>query len=230
MAVPAGDPADDLKTLIPDSAVTDPEGWAKTAPGAGDATAPVPAAATAPAAGLAKAPGAVDPVAPLAELPGATLPWPDTEPAPPALASLPPDPDVTADLAAGSGPPAVALAKGDEERISDHLVMVFPARRDAFPERGAFIGRFKQLSALQKYGSNDASIAQVAARARADKELIGRLLQVYGYYDSLVLQTVGKPGLADKPGQPDAAVRFDVEPGPRYRFGAIDLGLLDQTG
>ena len=215
-AAPAVDPAADLKTLIPDSAVADPEGWAGG----------TPAAVQAPSA----APGTVDPAAPLAELPGATLPWPDTAPAPPALASLPPDPDVAADLAAVNDAPAVTLAKGDEERVSDRLVMVFPARRDAFPERGAFIDRFRQLSAVERYSTNDASIAQVAARARADKELIAQLLKVYGYYDPLVVQTVGRPGLADNAGKSDTAVRFDIEPGPRYRFGAIDLGQLDRTG
>lgn len=220
VVLPPVDPATELKSLIPDSAVTDPEGWAKAAPAAGEASAPASAAQNA----------AVDPAAPLAELPGTALPWPDSVPPPPALASLPADPDVAQELAASGDKPAVTLAKGDEERISDHLVLVFPARRNSFPERGTFIGRFKQLSTLQKYDSNDASIAQVAARARADKDLIGRLLQVYGYYNSLVVQTVGKPGLAETGGKTDTAVRFDIEPGPRYRFGAIDLGQLDQTG
>jgi len=232
----------DLRDLIPDAALADPEAWAKGAPvppGEPTPVAPTPVAPTpvapAPVASATSAAGPVDPAAPLAEWPGMTVPWPETMADKPALASLPPDPEVTA-LAGqpADGQPQV-LTAGDEVRVSDHLSLVFPARLQTFPERPAFVDRFAKLSALQRYDSRDATFAQVSARARADRDLITQLLRIYGYYEALVTQTVGKGGAtATGSGGPEAradvAVRFDIEPGTRFRFGTIDLGRLDQAG
>ena len=195
-------PDAELRDLVPDSAVTDPEGWARSAPND-------PAEAVLP-------PATVDPAAPLAEIP--------------ALASLPPDPDVAEAAAQAAALPPVTAASGDAVKVSDHLSLVFPARLQTFPERSAFLDRFRLLSVLEKYDSGDATIAQVSARARADRDLIGQLLRLYGYYDALVTQTVSKGDAAASEARTDIAVRFDIEPGTRYRFGAIDLGRLDQTG
>jgi translocation and assembly module TamA len=71
------------------------------------------------------------------------------------------------------------------------------------------------------------------SRARADKDLIERLLRIYGYYDAIVLQAVGN----GDPGQAGAqiadgaqvAVRFDVVPGARYHVGVLDLGTIAAT-
>ena len=209
-------PDAELRDLVPDSAVTDPEGWARSAPND-------PAEAVLP-------PATVDPAAPLAEMPGQTVPWPDAAPEIPALASLPPDPDVAEAAAQAAALPPVTAASGDAVKVSDHLSLVFPARLQTFPERSAFLDRFRLLSVLEKYDSGDATIAQVSARARADRDLIGQLLRLYGYYDALVTQTVSKGDAAASEARTDIAVRFDIEPGTRYRFGAIDLGRLDQTG
>ena len=221
----AQDAEPELKDLIPDTAVADPEGWAKDT--------------TAGNAGLAVPAIAVDPASPLAELPGFALPWPDTLAQPPALASLPPEPDVAAALAeAAANPEPDGTIQGEEIKVADHLVLVFPANLATFPERAAFLDRFRALSTLKKLDTDKDSIAQVAARARADRDLITRLLRIYGYYDAIVTQTVGNPDVkggelveAPRNGEAqDIAVRFDVVPGDRYRFGAIDLGNLAAAG
>ncbi|MBC2668299.1 autotransporter assembly complex family protein [Novosphingobium piscinae] len=208
-------PDADLRELIPDNAVADPEAWAGAS---GDAS-----VAETPA-------GRVDPTAPLAELPGMTLPWPDaTEPVP-VLAALPPDPDLAAEGTTAVTLPESTVASGEEIKVSGHLTLVFPPRLQTFPERATFIDRFSALSTLLKYDNKEATFAQVAARARADRELIAQLLRIYGYYDALVTQTVGKGDLTAAEVGTDVMVRFDVEPGPRFRFGAIALGQLDRAG
>ena len=214
-------PADaELKDLIPDSAVSDPEGWAKSAPPASPGV-PAPAEPAAP-----------DPVAPLADLPGLTLPWPDTLPQPPALASLPAEPDVAEALASERRAPRPDAARtGEAVKVGDHLTLVFPQSFKAFPEQGAFMDRFRALSALRKYDTEKDTIAQVSARARADKDLLERLLRIYGFYDAVVTQAVGNPRLPGGGGDTaDAAVRFFIAPGERYHFGAIDLGNLAAAG
>jgi translocation and assembly module TamA len=60
--------------------------------------------------------------------------------------------------------------------------------------------------------------------------LLERLLRIYGYYQAEVVQSVS--GI--EPGQEVAAttakVRFDIVPGPRFRFGAVELAGLDAAG
>lgn len=210
-----------LKDLIPDSAVANPEAWAGQ--GSADAAAPPVAPAAEP-----------DPSSPLAELPGITVPWPDGAAAQPALASLPAEPDTAEALAQAQAiapaSPEFAAGKGEEVRVSDHLALVFPADLATFPERDEFLGRFKALSALERLDSDKDTIAQVAARARADRELLAQLLRIYGYYGAVVSQTVGNGDLASAQPETDVAVRFDVLPGARFRFGAIDLGNLAAAG
>jgi len=211
----AADP--ELKDLIPDAAVADPEGWAKQ----GARTDGTPPVAAQP-----------DPSSPLAVDPGITVPWPDGAPVP-ALASLPPDPDADQALAQAKAiaPPSAELAAGEGEtvKVSDHLTLVFPARVETFPERDSFLDRFRSLSSLRKFDSDKDTVAQVAARARADRELLEKLMRIYGYYDASVSQTVGN-GALERKSEADVAVRFDIIPGPRYRFGAIDLGNLAAAG
>ena len=221
MILPEADPDAELKALIPDTAVADPDSWARQTQAAGTSS-----GAAAPT---------VDPAAPLADVPGFVLPWPDTQPAPPALVSLPPDPDVAAELAAEAASPVpAAVPMGEEIKLGDHLTLVFPANLATFPERGAFLDRFRELSTLRKLDSNKDTIAQTAARARADRDLLERLLRIYGYYDAVVSQTVGNPNLQTSApidsAQSEVAVRFDIVPGNRYKFGAIALGDLAQTG
>lgn len=212
------DPDADLKDLIPDSAVADPEGWAK-APAQQEVAPAQPLPDALPDSG-----------APLADLPGFTLPWPDENLAPtPALADLAPDPDIEQALAEVPGLPDPAPVKGEDIRLAHGVTLSFPPV-DAIPERAEIAARFEALSALNQYAKSDDTAAQIAARARADKDLLEQVLRVYGYYDADVAQSV--VGIA--PGESQASrgieVRFGVAPGPRYKFGAVELGSLAQTG
>lgn len=104
--------------------------------------------------------------------------------------------------------------------ISDQLVLAFPADLASFAIRDAFIARFAALSTIRGFEDDETNVAQLAARARADEQLLGNLLRNFGYYDGQVIRTL-EP-VADGDALP--RVRFDLVPGPRYRFGRIDLG------
>ena len=154
-------------------------------------------------------------------MPGVDIPWPEHQELP-QLAPLEPETDIQfADF--DDELPRVEM--GDEERISDELVLVFPSERALFPHHDEFIDRFEQLSTIEEL-DDDNNAARLAAQARADEDLLNRMLRVYGYYDALVFRSVGgiEPGQEAAAGQP--TVRFDIVPGDQYRFGAIDLGDL----
>lgn len=199
--------AQSLEDLIPDSAVENPEAWAQQS----EATAAVPEAA-------------IDPDTPTDELPGVTLAWPDA-------IELPPLPDLGAEEEVqyadlGLDGPQLTFADAQIERISDDLVLGFPQVEPAFGESPDFTARFSSLSTVKQLDSDSDNLAQLGARAREDQDLLENLLRVYGYYDGQVIRSVG----AVEPGQAAASenpqVRFDIVPGTRYTYGAIDLGNL----
>ena len=203
-----------LEALIPDSAVANPEGWAK-------------AQAASPSAEAQ-----LDPSSPMAQLSDFSLPWPDDDMALPTLVSLEPDSDVAAALAVQEQiDPLTLRESGDASNLSGQIALVFPPDAAAFPERGAFETRFTALSTtLTLSQGKDDTLAQLAVRAKADRTLLQRLLTIYGYYDGEVFQTVGgaEPGVeaADLAGR----VRFDIIPGARFRFGVVNLADLPATG
>lgn len=224
-----------LEDLIPDSAVADPESWA----GQG-----VPAAERQDAAGADPLPD-LQADSPLAEMPLIDIPWPEDAELP-QLAPLEPEQGI--DFAAPEEVmPGPVLAAGDEVRISDELVLGFPADSAAMPERDDFIKRFRDLSTIEQL-DDDGNVGRLVAQANADQALLERLLRIYGYYDGQVFRSVGNAGPDgavqpdDQPVAPDpaiadatkpadgaprqAVVRFDIEPGRQYRFGLIDLGEL----
>lgn len=204
--------AQTLEDLIPDSAVADPETWAGQGVPAEDAAEEGPQAE-------------VDPASPLAEVPGLDVVWPD-EQEPPEIAPLEPEEDIEfADFSAEL--PQVAM--GDEERISDELVLVFPSERALFPHHDEFIHRFKSLSTIEELDDDD-NAARLAAQARADQALLERMLRVYGYYDAVVFRSIGGVQAGQETAQSRPTVRFDILPGPQYTFGAIDLGDLAAAG
>lgn len=201
-----------LEELIPDEAVANPEGWAQQGVSPEDVAAE-------------EAPPELDPNSPLAEVPGLDLPWPEQEDLP-EIAPLEPEEDIQfADF--GDTLPQVAM--GDEERISDELVLVFPSERSLFPHHDEFVDRFAALSTIQELEDDD-NAARLAAQARADQALLERMLRIYGYYDATVFRSVGgiTPGEETAAGHP--TVRFDIVPGEQYRFGAVDLGELAAAG
>jgi translocation and assembly module TamA len=208
-----GEPLPTLEELIPEEAVANPEAWAEQGVPPG-------------AAAAEDDPGELDPASPLAEMPGLDVPWPENQELP-QLAPLEPEEDIQ--FAEFEEDPR-NVPMGVEERISDELVLVFPEERSLFPHHDDFLDRFKALSTIEELDDDD-NAARLAAQARADEDLLNRMLRVYGYYDALVFRSVG--GI--DPGEEVAAegfdggqptVRFDIVPGPQYKFGAIDLGEL----
>lgn len=210
-----------LEDLIPDSAVTDPEGWAgqgvPVAEQVADGADPLPD---------------LQADSPLAEMPLIDIPWPE-EAELPQLAPLEAETGVEFAAPEEDVGPAVVLA-ADEVRISDELVLGFPADDALFPERDAFVARFRDLSTIEEL-DDDGNVGRLVAQANADQALLERLLRIYGYYDGQVFRSVGGAaadgGVAPAADAADAApvqanVRFDIEPGRQYRFGLIDLGDL----
>ncbi len=212
---------DSLDELIPADAVANPESWAAAGvagvavPAEGDPIAdfiPPPDPALQPAIDAAFAEFALD------------VPPP-----------LPADPELEA-LASIAAPVLAEVPELAETRVSSTLVLALPAAEAAFPEKREFIERFEDLSTLTDLDDGEESAPQVAARARADEELLGDILRTYGYYDGEVVRQLsgGRRAREDAGGaEPDAAsaarepsVRFDILPGTRYRFGRIDLGAL----
>ena len=188
----------ELEALIPDSAVENPEDWARQ----GAQPPAAPADNQQP-----------QPDTPLADLPLITVPWPEQLELP-QLAPLAPETDIRF---AEPEAPLPSLRQGQEVRVSSELMLVFPTEAAQFPERDAFVDRFKQLSTIERYDDNG-SAARLAAQARQDEQLLERMLRVYGYYDALVLRNVSggenAEGAATRP-----SVRFDILPGKQYAFG-----------
>ncbi|EDL48701.1 autotransporter assembly complex family protein [Erythrobacter sp. SD-21] len=199
-----------LEDLIPDSAVDNPDDWAEQ--GSAEAV-EIPDAA------------APDPETPIAEPPGLDLPWPN-DIAIDGFEPLEPDEDIEfADLDLGQS--QVAFDEADIERLADNLVLGFPQTEPPFSERGDFVERFEALSTLEQLEDEDANVAQLAARAREDEELLGNLLRVYGYYDGQVIRSTGSIRAGDTTADETPTVRFDVIPGDRYKVGTVNLGNLD---
>jgi translocation and assembly module TamA len=235
-AAPESQPVpDSLDDLIPESAVADPEGWAANGvanPAPVDELPNPLGQAADPAfdaafAGLEAAPGGT----PLSEGEAALAELAIPEPQP-----LPPDPELEA-LASIAAPALAAAPELAETRVSGTLVLALPADAEAFPEEDEFVARFKDLSTLRELDDGVEAAPQVAARARADAELLVEILGTYGYYDGEVVRQLSggrRAGEANESaGNEDAeaasrepSVRFDILPGPRYRFGRIDLGEL----
>ena len=62
-------------------------------------------------------------------------------------------------------------------------------QKDSSGHRDEFLEQFESLSTIEEYDAEDSS-ARLAAQARADEELLHRLLRIYGYYDAQVIRTV----------------------------------------
>lgn len=197
--------------MIPDSALDDPEGWA---------TQGVPPEAAAEA-------DATPPIEEdLADMPLVDVPWP-SEFELPEVAPLEPEGDI--EFADDLKETLPVLTDGDEERLSGELLLVFPSELSLFPERDEFLDRFKQLSTVEEYDSEN-SAARLAAQARADEALLLRLLRIYGYYDAQVARSVGGAPADEEARAQNGVVRFDIIPGKKYTVGAIDLGELAAAG
>ncbi|QDH36271.1 BamA/TamA family outer membrane protein [Porphyrobacter sp. YT40] len=221
---------DNLDALIPEDALANPEAWA--AGGVADQSPvvvpddPLAEGALAEAGLAADAPPfATDPLAPAGD---ALADFAFEEPEP-----LAPDPALEA-LASIDAPIMAESPELAETKIGSTLVLALPVAPDAFPERDEFIDRFRDLSTLRSLDNEGESVPQIAARARADEELLGDILRTYGYYSGeVVRQLSGGRRARDEEGDgprsdvaAEPSVRFDILPGPRYSFGRIGLGAL----
>ena len=200
----------ELKDLIPDSAIDNPQAWAnQPVPAANAPTSisptSIPGNASPPTPDAALA--AADPSQPLPALSGLLLAWPDTATMP-TIDPLAPDTDLAAANAANE---AAARELATEERatlrpgdttgprtarnetigVGRAVELAFPADLATFPEREALALRFGTLSSLKSLDSKSDTIAQVGRRAEADRKALVSLMRLYGYYDSEVIQTIG---------------------------------------
>lgn len=201
-----------LEELIPDSAVENPEDWARQ--GNDEEVGSEPGEAS-----------EVDPDTPIADLPDMQVAWPD-ELEIESIEPVQPEEQIEyVDLIEDE--PQLAFEDAETEVVSDSLVLGFPQKEPPFSERSDFVSRFEALSTIEQLDDGDESVAQLAARARKDQELLGNLLRVYGYYDGEIVRSIGSRDAGEEISTQQPRVRFDVIPGPRYKFGAIDLGKLD---
>lgn len=136
-------------------------------------------------------------------------------------------------------------------RVGKQVEVAFPRGTEEIADRHAIVERFGGLSSLRTYDDDEDNLAQIVRRARADNELLAEIMRGYGYYDAQIYQTLG--GLGDTAsagaasgtsGKGDAdgpdvrgpidvekvVVRFDVQPGPQYKFGTFAFGDLAATG
>lgn len=225
----------ELQALIPDSAVQDADAWAVDT----DA-----ARTGAPTASLIEE---IEADTTMPDIPGMTIAWPDGSELP-KIEPLSPDPDI--DIAEQSTDAAVEALPGQDEndsglgtklvdadivRIGKQVELAFPIGADAVTDKDAIVERFAGLSALKSFDDDEDNLAQIVRRARTDRELLVNIMRIHGYYDAQVYQSLGGLSAAtngDAVGPIDVekvVVRFDLQPGPQYRFGQIGFGDLDAT-
>jgi translocation and assembly module TamA len=163
-----------------------------------------PAAARAQAAPApVSEPQPLDPSAPLEDWPELGVDWPDMEADSSAPIPVTPDANVADPAAARTYSYRIEGLEGVEV--------------------DALLAEFRELSTLEQYRGDPANAAQIDRRARADAELLAELLRAHGYYDAQVATAVdAAPGGG-------FAVTLNAQPGPLYRFSAVELPGLDEA-
>jgi len=238
----------ELEALIPDSAMQNADAWALDTEAARTG-APSDAEV-----------GAIATDVEMPELPGMTIAWPDGSEIPDVQPLSPdPDIEVaeqTTDAAVDALPGqeqaevVEKLADADIERVGDQVEVAFPRGEAAVAEKADIVARFAALSSLKTNQDDDDNLAQIVRRGRTDRELLVEIMRVHGYYDASVFQSLG--GLGERAAgeraeglraEGEAAgprrgpidvqkvvVRFDVQPGPQYKFGTLAFGDLQAAG
>lgn len=146
----------------------------------------------------------LDPASPMADLPDIGVAWPDM------AESAASQNESAANSAADTG--------AEERRYS--IVIEGLERLNALPVKQ----RFDALSALRQGESKPANTAQIDRRTREDRDLLEQILRASGHYDPQVDAEV--EGLENGA----VRVRFNVAPGPQYRFQSVAVDGLDSTG
>lgn len=84
--------------------------------------------------------------------------------------------------------------------------------------------RLKELSTLWANRNTAAdSLAQIRRRIAEDTAMAGQLLESEGYFSAQVSAATARPEASAAGGPPPLVVTLTVDPGPRYRFGSIQL-------
>ena len=173
-----------------------------------DAATPAPAD---PIAALPPA-SALDPASPMEALPALGVEWPD-------LAT-------PGDAAAGAA--AAAETRIDADTAQRYRFTIEGADALEGVDAAALRLRFHPLSSLAAGEGKPANVAQIDRRAREDEQALADLLRAYGYYDAEVTARV--EAAAGGAGGGAIRVTLAAEPGPIYRFAAVDLGALAAAG
>ncbi|MEO9600255.1 BamA/TamA family outer membrane protein [Parasphingorhabdus sp.] len=182
-----------------------------------------PSVSEAPDPGLFDRP--LDPDQPLTEIPDFGVAWPDLEDEAAAVADDPED----------ENPPATALLDDAEDVLAEDLTLNDYRPTDALAQTAyrvsfegvpdaigeAFNSRFKILSVLEQYRSEDANFAQIRRRAQSDTDLVERLLRIEGYYDAVVQTRF------EADGAEQVAVFINIQAGPQYELENIALPGLE---
>lgn len=79
--------------------------------------------------------------------------------------------------------------------------------------------QFRQLSSLKAHMGEESNIAQINRRSAEDRDLIDQLLRSVGHYGGNTIITIKPPATP----KDDTIIVVTVDPGPLYRFAAIDV-------
>lgn len=181
-------------------------------------------------------------------MPGIGLDWPDLNasdartpaegsPAAIALPSLPtaPGPDAAAPLPA-IALPTLATGQNDEgtqqaERLS-RIDPALPLRYDVVLKGvetiadAAFWARFQAASELEKDIKDEANIAQITRRAKADVLLLDTLMRTRGYYNARIIYQLDAPQGMERQ---HLDVTLDVTPRDLYHLDQVALTGLSEA-
>jgi translocation and assembly module TamA len=137
----------------------------------------------------------LDPESPMAPLPDLGVEWPDLNKADPIS-------------------PTVEAAPAQVEVADDQRYDLVVTGIDTLAETVST--RFNELSVLREGAGKPANVAQIDRRARDDAELLNTILRAEGYYDANI-----ETDVTPKDGR--LVVTLEVEPGPLYKFGTVDV-------
>ncbi|HEX7858032.1 MAG TPA: BamA/TamA family outer membrane protein [Sphingobium sp.] len=203
---------------------------------------PTAFAQTSPAGPASQSPATVAPLpsSDLDTMPDIGLDWPDLGVDDSKLLPPPPPEPVEpmAGLPDGSAPvvlPTLDPQADDRARQAERLARIDPALPlhydvelkgiDAIAD-SLFKTRFGAASELEKDVKEDANIAQITRRAKADVELLDRLMRTRGYYDSRI--TYQLDALEGR-GQQHLDVTLNVTPRDLYKLSEVTVSGLSPT-
>lgn len=197
--------------------------------------------------------------------------WPDFDapetqqppelPTQPDIASAPIDDDEQSDAEASdfagaddTDAQSLSLQDQDAPAVTDNILrrivndyeisLNFEDNLLSAQDREGLVERFDASSSLEALSDDDSNIAQLRRRADRDRDLLLRLLRIYGHYDGIVeslfasadvqsdvvnSDAISDNGLDILPLSDRLRVNFLVAAGPLYLIDDVDLGDLAKT-